>query len=114
MTTIFGKIIEGELPCEKVFENERVIVFHDINPKASVHVLIVPKKEIRCLQEVGREDGDLLSELFFVAQEVAKELGVDDGYRIVINNGKKGGQMVDHLHVHLIGGGTLTTHTELE
>lgn len=114
MTTVFGKIIQGELPCKKVFENERVIVFHDIAPKAPVHVLIVPKKEISSLQEVKKEDKDLLAELFFVAQEVANDLGVADGYRLVINNGRKGGQMVDHLHVHLIGGSTLATHTELE
>lgn len=113
MSTVFSEIIKGNIPCDKVFENERILVFKDIAPKASVHVLIVPKKEIRCLQEVGATDLPLVTEMIAVAQELAGKLGIADGYRLLTNNGRKGGQMVDHLHFHLIGGGPLTSHTEL-
>jgi histidine triad (HIT) family protein len=104
MTTVFGKIIRGELPCTKVFENERVLAFYDIAPKAKVHILIIPKKEIPDLQSVKKEDHLLLAELFEVAQQIAKEKGIEKGYRIVINNGADGGQEVFHLHLHLLGG----------
>ena len=114
MSTVFGKIIKGEVPCAKIFENDHIIAFNDIAPKAPVHVLIVPKKEIRCLQEVALEDLHIVTEMIAVTQKLAVELGIADGYRVVVNNGRKGGQMVDHLHIHLIGGGTFTTHTELE
>jgi histidine triad (HIT) family protein len=114
MSTVFGKIIRGEVPCTKVFENDQIIAFNDIAPKAPVHVLIVPKKEIPCLQEVKPEDLFLVTEMLATAQKLAKELGIAEGYRIVINNGRKGGQMVDHLHIHLIGGGVFTSHTGLE
>jgi histidine triad (HIT) family protein len=114
VSTVFGKIIRGEVPCTKVFENDRIIAFNDIAPKAPVHVLIVPKKEIRCLQEVAPEDLSLVSDMIAVTQKLAEELGIAEGYRVVVNNGKKGGQMVDHLHIHLIGGGDFATHTNLE
>ncbi len=113
MSTIFSKIIEGSVPCQKVFENERVLVFKDIAPKASVHVLIIPKKEIRCFQEVAHEDLSLVTEMLAIAQKLAVEFGIENGYRLLTNNGRKGGQMVDHLHFHLIGGDPLITHTEL-
>ncbi len=114
MSTVFGKIIRGEIPCTKVFENDRIIAFNDIAPKAPVHVLVVPKKEIRCLQDVAPEDLPLVSEMIAITQKLATDLGVSEGYRVVVNNGRKGGQMVDHLHIHLIGGGDFTTHTGLE
>ncbi len=113
MTTVFGKIIRGELPCQKVFENERILVFKDIAPKAPVHVLIIPKKEIPNLQSVSKEDMPLVTEMVAVAQEVAEKLGVADGYRLVVNNGVKGGQIVHHLHFHLLGG-FLHSHLDLE
>ncbi len=113
MTTIFGKIVRGEVPCQKVFENERILAFKDINPKAPVHVLIIPKKEIPNLQSVLPEDMPLVTEMMSVAQQIAKEQGIADGYRLLINNGKDGGQVVFHLHFHLIGGKPLQTHTEL-
>ncbi len=113
MSTVFSEIIKGNIPCDKVFENERILVFKDIAPKSSVHVLIVPKKEIRCLQEVEAADLSLLTEMIVVAQELAVKLGIADGYRLLTNNGRRGGQMVDHLHFHLIGGDPLVTHTEL-
>jgi len=104
MTTIFGKIINGELPAEKVFENERILAIKDIHPAAPVHLLIMPKKEIANLQAMEQSDLPLLAEIFSVAQKLAKEFGVEEGYRLLTNNGAAAGQIVYHLHFHLIGG----------
>lgn len=104
MTTIFGKIIKGELPAEKVFENERIVAIKDINPAAPVHLLIMPKKEIKDLQSATEEDLALISEVMKVAQELAQRFGVADGYRLLTNNGPSAGQTIFHLHFHLIGG----------
>lgn len=104
MSTIFGKIISGEMPADKVFENERILVIKDIFPKAPVHLLIMPKKEIPDLQSISVEDLPLISEMVQIAQRLAKEHDVLDGYRLVINNGPNAGQTVSHLHLHLIGG----------
>lgn len=103
--TIFGKIIAGELPADKVFENERILVFKDIHPAAPVHLLIVPKKEIKDLQSLQPEDLPLVSEMIAVAQELALRFDiVEGGYRLLTNNGPNAGQLVAHLHFHLIGG----------
>jgi histidine triad (HIT) family protein len=104
MTTIFGKIIRGEIPCQKVFENDRILAFKDINPVAPVHILIIPKKEIRDLQSIQKEDLPLVGEMVAVAQQLAEEFGVSDGYRLITNNGAPSGQQVFHFHFHLIGG----------
>lgn len=104
MSTVFGKIINGELPADKVFENENVVAFKDINPSAPVHILIVPKKEIPDLQSVKAEDLPLISEMVSVAQQLAERFGISDGYRLLTNNGEQAGQVVFHLHFHLIGG----------
>ena len=104
MTTIFGKIIEGTLPAEKVFENERILAIKDRFPLAPVHLLIMPKKAIPNLQSVGADDLGLIGEIVEVAQKLAAEFGIEEGYRLVVNNGIEGGQMVFHLHFHLIGG----------
>lgn len=109
MTTVFGKIIRGELPCHKVFENQRILAFKDICPQAPVHILIIPKKEIPNLQSVEAEDLPLIAEIALVAQKLAVEFGIDqEGYRFMTNNGPDGGQVVDHLHFHLIGGKKLS------
>lgn len=113
MTTIFAKIIKGEIPCQKVFENKRILAFKDIAPKAPVHILIIPKKEIVNLQAVSKEDMPLVAEMLSVAQDLAKEMGISEGYRLLTNNGKEGGQEVFHLHFHLLGGKKLETHTDL-
>lgn len=102
--TIFGKIIAGELPAEKVFENERIVAFKDINPAAPVHILIVPKKEIKDLQSLQPQDYALIGEIIAVAQELAERFKIADGYRFLTNNGPSAGQSVFHLHFHLIGG----------
>lgn len=103
-TTIFGKIIRGELPAEKVFENERILAIKDINPVAPVHVLIIPKKVIPDLQSVAEDDLPLIGEVAAVAQALAKRFNIADGYRLLTNNGASAGQSVFHLHFHLIGG----------
>lgn len=108
MSTVFGKIIRGELPCDKVFENEYVIAFKDIHPKAPVHLLIVPKKEIKDLQSLQPEDLFLMGEIVKAAQKLAKDFGVEKGYRLLTNSGPASGQIVMHLHFHLLGGKPLT------
>jgi histidine triad (HIT) family protein len=104
MSTIFGKIIKRELPAEIVFENEHVIAIKDIHPAAPVHLLIMPKKEIKDLQSIKEEDLWLLGEIVKAAQTLAKEMGISEGYRLLSNNGSPAGQSVFHLHFHLIGG----------
>lgn len=104
MTTIFGKIIKGELPADKVFENERIVAFKDINPQAPIHILIMPKKEIANLQAVTEQDLPLMGEIVAVAQTLANRFGIADGYRLITNNGSNAGQIVYHLHFHLLGG----------
>lgn len=104
MSTIFGKIIRGEIPAEKVFENERILAIKDIYPKAPVHLLIIPKKEIKNLQSVSPEDLSLIGEIVMVAQKLAREFNVEEGYRFITNNGADAGQVIHHLHFHLIGG----------
>lgn len=102
--TIFQKIIDKELPCEKVFENERIIAFNDIHPQAPVHILIVPKKPLPNIDAMAEDDIPLLGEVLFVAKQIAKEQGIEDGFRLVTNNGHNAGQLVYHLHFHLLGG----------
>lgn len=104
MSTIFGKIIEGAIPAEKVFENERILAIKDINPAAPVHILIMPKKEIARLQDASKEDLTLIPEIFAIAQQLAEKFGVADNYRLLVNNGPEAGQTIFHLHFHLIGG----------
>jgi histidine triad (HIT) family protein len=105
MSSIFTKIINREIPARIAYEDDRVLAFHDIQPQAPVHVLVIPKKEIPRVAESKAEDEALLGHLIFVAQTVAKELGLQPtGFRLVINNGPDGGETVPHLHVHLLGG----------
>ena len=104
MSTVFGKIISGNLPCEKVFENDRILAIKDLHPVAPVHILIMPKKEIACLQDLQPEDYSLLGEVVAVAQKLAIEFDITDGYRLLTNSGSEAGQTVFHLHFHLIGG----------
>ncbi len=108
MPSIFSKIIKGELPSKKVFENERILAIEDIAPVAPVHILIMPKKEIADLQSITLEDLPLIAEIVQVAQQLADELGIVDGYRLLTNNGPDAGQTVFHLHFHLIGGRRLS------
>ncbi len=108
MTTIFGKIIRGELPSEKVFENERILAIKDRFPAAPVHILIMPKKEIPNLQALQPEDFPLIEEIITLAQKLAEEFEITDGYRFLTNSGEEAGQTIFHLHFHLIGGRRLS------
>ena len=104
MTSVFTKIIKGELPAEKVFENDRILAIKDIHPVAPVHILIISKKEIASLQEAAAEDLPVIAEMMGVAQQLAKKYEIAQGYRLLTNNGAPAGQAVFHLHFHLIGG----------
>jgi len=105
MDCIFCKIVEGTIPSKKVFENELVVAFHDIQPAAPVHVLIIPKKHIAAMNDVAEEDLPLIAEIHRAALQIARELGVaESGYRLVNNCGRDSGQIVFHLHYHLLGG----------
>ena len=102
---IFCKIIKGEIPVNKIHENENFLAFHDIYPKAPVHILIIPKIHVSCFQEVSPET---MAGLTVFTQEVTTKMGIDEtGYRLITNNGKDGGQEIYHLHFHLLGGGKL-------
>lgn len=104
--TIFSKIIRKEIPAKIVFESDTVLAFHDIHPKAPVHILIIPKIEIPSAREInGREHAQLLGDLFDAANQIAKDFGVkENGFRLIFNCGPDGGQEVYHLHMHLLAG----------
>lgn len=102
---LFCRIVRGEIPSEKVFENERLLAFADIHPKAPTHLLVIPKRHISALYAAAEEDRALLGEMLLVGAELAKNSpGGEKGARFVINNGPWGGQEVDHLHLHVMAG----------
>ena len=104
MNTIFGKIIRREIPADIVYEDEQCLAFRDINPQAPTHVLLIPKKEIRRLADAQIADEALLGHLMMAACKVARQLGIEDAFRLVVNNGAEAGQSVFHLHVHILAG----------
>lgn len=107
--TIFARILRGEIPADIVYEDEHVVAFRDINPQAPVHVLIIPRKPIVSVADAGPEDAALLGRLMLAGAQVASDLGIaQDGYRLVTNIGRDGGQSVFHLHLHLLGGRSMT------
>jgi len=101
---LFCKIVAGDIPAELVHEDERVVVFADINPKARVHLLVVPRLHVASLAQLGPEHDDLIAHLMRLLPVLADRQGLTDGFRTIINTGKGGGQEVFHLHVHLLGG----------
>ena len=102
---LFCNMVSGAIPCDKVYENEYVLAFRDIDPKAPTHILIIPKKHITTLNEINENDQDLLGELLLTAKKIAKDEGIDtSGYRTVFNCNSDGGQTVFHIHMHLLGG----------
>jgi histidine triad (HIT) family protein len=101
---LFCKIIAGEIPSKKVHEDQHTYAFEDLDPKAPTHVLVVPKKHIRGLKEVVEEDAEIIGRCHLAAAQIARQRGIEDGYRTVLNVGPKSGQSVFHLHVHLLGG----------
>lgn len=104
---LFCKILDGEIPSTKVYEDDQIYVFKDIYPKADVHLLVIPKIHISRLDEASREHADLLSHMMLALPQLAKQQGLDNGFRSIINNGPGGGQEVDHLHIHILGGSKL-------
>lgn len=102
--TIFQKIIDREIPADIVFEDELCLAFRDIDPKAPTHILVIPKKPIRSVADIAEQDQPLMGHMFAVIRQVAEQEGLENGYRVVTNCGAEGGQSVDHLHFHLLGG----------
>tara|TARA_Y100001968_G_C19379627_1_gene729582 strand:- start:684 stop:1025 length:342 start_codon:yes stop_codon:yes gene_type:complete len=105
--TIFSKILRGEIPCDKVYSDEKCLAFRDINPQAPTHILVIPRKKIINLNDAEKEDKELLGHLLIIATQVANQEGLGS-WRTVINNGLEAGQTVFHLHIHIIGGRNLT------
>ena len=101
---IFCKIINKEIPCTKIYEDEQFIAFHDIHPKAKVHVLVVPKDHVASLNDLQSQHQQMMGQLMLLLPVIAGQLGLNTGFRTVINTGKDGGQEVPHLHVHILGG----------
>ena len=101
---LFCRIARGEVPSRKAYEDDQFLAFHDINPAAPVHLLVIPKLHIDSLITAGPEHEALLGKLVSLAPRLAKEQGCDNGFRVVINNGPDGGQEVYHLHIHILGG----------
>ena len=105
MACLFCQIVNKEMPADIIYEDEKFVVFKDIKPKAPVHLLILPKKHIPSVQHLEIEDKELIGELFLLAKKIAQEKGIaEKGYKLVFNVGKGGGQIIEHLHLHLIAG----------
>ena len=105
--TIFKRIIDGEIPADIVYEDDRCLAFRDNNPQAPTHVLLIPRKEIASLDALEAEDAELMGHMLLVVRDLARQLGLSGGYRLVTNCGADGGQSVFHLHFHLLGGRSL-------
>lgn len=102
---VFCKIINKEIPSNMVYEDEKVVAFNDINPMAPVHVLVVPKQHIEKVADIDEKNAEILSHIYLVINRIAENLGIkENGFRVVVNNGPDGGQVVYHLHFHLLGG----------
>jgi histidine triad (HIT) family protein len=102
---IFCRIVAGEIPCSKVYEDDEVLAFHDIHPFARVHCLLIPKAHVASLADCSAEHAGLLGRMLLLAPRLAKEQGLDAGFKTLVNTGRGGGQEVFHLHVHVFGGG---------
>jgi histidine triad (HIT) family protein len=108
MDCIFCKIVNKELPAKIVFEDDDLLAFYDLAPKAKIHILVIPKKHIDSVNDLSQSDSELIGRLFLKIKEIAQKLGVDQtGYRVITNTGPDSGQIVHHLHFHLVGGGKL-------
>ena len=107
MDCIFCKIVNGDIPSNKVYEDDTVLAFHDIAPQMPVHVIVIPKMHIASAAEVNEENSAVIGHIFEVIPKIAKNLGLDNGFRIINNCGKDGGQTVGHIHFHILGGKTL-------
>lgn len=109
MDCIFCKIVEGEIPSDTIYQDEEITAFRDINPQAPVHIVIIPRKHIAALSDLSESESALVGRMVAVANKLAKKEGIaDKGYRVTVNCGKEGGQLVPHLHMHLVGGRRLS------
>ena len=104
MDCIFCKIAAGEIPSNKLYEDEKVIAFYDLAPQAPVHFLVIPKEHIKCADEITEANSEIIAHIFETISKIAKKLKLENGYRIVNNCGEDGGQTVGHLHFHVLGG----------
>ena len=102
--TIFGKIIRREIPADIIYEDDIALAFRDVNPQAPVHILVIPKQPLPKLADAESQDHAMLGHLLLTVKRVAEQAGLSNGYRVVINNGEDGGQTVNHLHLHILGG----------
>ena len=104
MSCIFCKIVDGEIPSKKLYEDDKVLAFYDISPEAPIHFLVIPKDHIKSVNELNEKNADIISHIFLVINKLVRELNISEtGYRIVNNCGKDGGQTVDHIHFHVLG-----------
>ena len=108
MDCIFCKIIAGEIPSSKVYEDDKIFAFRDINPQAPVHVLVIPKLHVACADEITEANSDIVAHIFAKIPAIAKEAGATNGYRVITNCGEDGAQTVKHLHFHVLGGKKLS------
>lgn len=108
MDCIFCKIAKGEIPSNKVYEDDQVLAFYDLDPQAPVHILLIPKEHIGSAMEITPENSSVIGHIFEVAAKLAGELSLENGFRLVNNCGKDGQQTVQHLHIHLLGGRSMT------
>lgn len=105
---IFCRIINGEIPCNKIYEDDKVLAFYDISPETPVHFLVIPKEHIENINKITKENSEIMSHIFVVINKIVKELNIsENGYRVVTNCGKDGGQTVNHIHFHVLGGRSL-------
>jgi histidine triad (HIT) family protein len=111
MDCIFCNIVQGKIPSDIIFQDEKVIAFRDINPQSPIHMLVIPKKHFTSLVDITQEEIPLMGQMVVVANQLARDKGISEtGYRLVINVGKQGGQLVPHLHLHIMGGRQLSGH----
>ena len=102
--TIFTRIMDGEISGKFVYQDDHLVAIHDINPSAPVHILVIPRKPVPSLAHLEEEDRELAGRLLLATARIAREQGLDEGYRVVVNTGEAGGQTVPHLHIHILGG----------
>lgn len=108
MDCIFCKIANGEIPSTKVYEDETILAFKDINPQTPIHILVIPKEHISCALDINETNSFVVAHIFEVISKLGKDLGLENGFRIINNCGEDGGQTVNHLHFHILGGRKLT------
>lgn len=108
MDCVFCKIVEGQIPSKKVYEDDKVLAFYDLNPQAPVHILVIPKLHLKSAAEINADNADVIGHLFAVIAKITADLGITNGYRVITNCGKDAKQTVEHLHFHVLAGKELS------